>query len=110
MIRILPDNDHAHLVERAGVEGVKDKPCRWKALFGLVLVPHKGREQFEVRFVELRLQYFSPAIFNAYRHKMLFYDEHRVAVVAEVVFLFHCHIVGVHDLLVPSERSNLNQL
>ena len=69
MVRVLADDDHAHLVKRARVKGVKNKPCRRKTPTGLILLAHILGEEFEIRLVKLRLQYALPRWVYSYIHQ-----------------------------------------
>lgn len=68
MVRVLPDDDHADTVERTYIKGTEDLCGRRETLPRAVRLPHKLREQLEVRFVELGLQDLPPTFFYAYIH------------------------------------------
>lgn len=68
VVRVLPDDNHANLVERADVEGTEYLCGRGETLPRAVRLTHKLREQPEVRFVELGLQDLPPTFFYAYIH------------------------------------------
>lgn len=70
VVRVLPDDDNAHVVERTRVESIKNQTCRRKALMGLIGVAHKRGQQLEIRFVELGLQYLTPTFFYFNLHKL----------------------------------------
>ena len=68
VIRVLPEDDHAHLVERRRVEGIEDEPPRRIASARRILLPHKLRQLLKVRLVELLLQLRLPRRFYLYIH------------------------------------------
>ena len=68
VVRVLSDDDHSHLVERTGVEGIKNKTGRREAPTGLILITHIIGEEFEIRFVKLRLQHASPRLLDTDVH------------------------------------------
>ncbi len=68
MVRVLSDDDHTYLVERAYIKRTEDLCSRREALPCAVGLTHKLREQLEVRFVELGLQDLPPTLFYADVH------------------------------------------
>lgn len=68
MVRVLTDDDHAHAVERATVEGVEDEVGRRKNLFVGIFRADKRGEHFEIWLVKFRLQNLLPGVVDAYVH------------------------------------------
>lgn len=64
MIRILSDNHRLHPVERARIERVKNQPTRRKHRVPGILRPDERGQLRKIRFIELRLQLPSPALFD----------------------------------------------
>ena len=63
VVRVLPQDDHAHLMERCRVEGIEDEPPGRIASARRVLLPHELRQRLEIRLVELLLQLCLPRRF-----------------------------------------------
>lgn len=68
VIRVLPKDNDAHLVERRRVEGIEDEPPRRIASARSILLSHKLRQRLEVRLVEFLLQLCLPRRFYLYIH------------------------------------------
>ena len=68
VVRVLPDNNYFHLIERAEVEGIEDKRTRRIAGTRLVFLPHLCRELLKIRFLKLSSQLLFPGWFYLYIH------------------------------------------
>lgn len=71
VVRVLPQDDHAHFMERCRVEGVEDKPPWRIASARRILLPHELRQRLEVRLAELGGKLLSPRRLYPNRHGFL---------------------------------------
>ena len=72
VIRVLPEDDHAHLVERRRVEGIEDEPPWRIASTRSILLSHKLRQLLEVRLDELLFELCLPRRFYLDIHRFFF--------------------------------------
>ena len=63
VIRVLAEDDHAHLVERRRVEGIEDEPAGRIASASRILLPHELRQLLKVWLAEFLLQLCLPRRF-----------------------------------------------
>ena len=68
VVRVLPENDHLHLLKRTEVEGIEDEPPRRIACRRGVLLPDGCRQLLEIRLAELTAQLLFPCRFYLYIH------------------------------------------
>ena len=94
VVRVLPDDHHLRLVERAEVEGIENQFPRWVYLCTLVFAPDEIGELDEVVLLKLRLQLLFPGFFYLYIHDVSVFRVVKVGIFGEstkenVFFLHH---------------------
>ena len=66
MIRVLSDNHHLHLVERAEVEGIENQVPWWIACCLHIFLSDSSSQLLEVRLLKFALQLRFPRFLNLY--------------------------------------------
>ena len=63
VVRVLPNDDYTHLVERTYIKRTEDLCSRRETLPRAIGLTYKLREQLKIRFVEFGLQDMPPTLF-----------------------------------------------